>query len=463
MPDEFESHFKKFAEQESKKDPVIKLGTPPHEYPQRFSEWRTRAQLVLEHQYTELQHLLHERSLFGCAYNEHAQHPLCKLEGRLQNLLKTVSLIGTKYQTPRLHRYELGDEKAPNTPLSDEQKKIYEMIRLAADDFEKELAKFKAAGANFQNFVEPQTVAASAPQLTFAQQAMARARDPQPVTPAAVQTEQQRLSQIAADREVQTLREAIADQGVSSVERPTQLGFNPLEQPTEFLQSAIQFYLEQNLPEWAPSAGLESRIRNLSPEKRSLIERELQEGSIAMLMPGRAIQEQTLAKAVQQLKPLWIENNKRKTVNAPYQWDWVEKLINDKNAALFQGVPNNPYILLAKPLQAPPQNTVSKTVPQQIAEFQRMKQERPELHATNISGYIALRSWATRAQNREGVQVIQPLDSVTFTRFIDLPISGGNVPIGDFNPVNGRLRFVGNNAANPYSAGGFRLEVMVEI
>jgi hypothetical protein len=150
-------------------------------------------------------------------------------------------------------------------------------------------------------------------------------------------------------------------------------------------------------------------------------------------------------------------------VNAPYQWDWVEQLVRDKHGALFQDIPDNPYILLAKPTQAPPQNTVSKTRLNQIAEFESMKRERPELQVANISGYLALQSWATRAQNREGVQNIQPLDSQTYTRFIGLPISGVSVPLGNFKPDYGQLGLDWGSAALPYSYSGFRLEVVVEI
>lgn len=238
---------------------------------------------------------------------------------------------------------------------------------------------------------------------------------------------------------------------------------NILKEPGKFLEFSNQLYKEQDLLEWQHDIDLESRIKALDPIKRALIERELSEGSIAILMPGRAVQEQTLAKAIQQLKPLWIENGQRKTVNTPYQWDWIEKLVREKNEALFQGVPNNPYILLAKPTQTPPPNTVSKNRPAQIVEFKRMQRERPELHITNISGYLALQSWATRAQYREGVQNVQPLDCQTFTRFNELPFSGGFVPYGVFIPGVGRVGLGGGYADFPDPDCGFRLEVMVEI
>jgi len=456
MPDEFELYFKDFSEKESNKDPAIKLGNSAYEYTQRFSEWRTRAQLVLEHQYTELQQLLHEYSLFGCAYNEHSGHRLCKLEIRLSNLLKTISPLGAKYQKPRLYRYELGDEKPPNTPLTENQRAMYDMIVLSVSCFEEEFLKFKDAGLEVQSFIGSE-------QIVSEEKAQGV-----PINP--VRRADGSIAVQPASGLVQELQGGIASQGITSritegqpVET-VRLGFNPLEQPSEFLQSALQLYIEQNLPEWTVEfQNLEPRIRNLSSEKRAIIERELREGSIAMLMPGREVQRQTLAKAIQQLKPLWIENGQRKTVNAPYQWDWVEQLVREKHTALFQDIPNNPYILLAKPTQAPPQNTVSKTRLNQIAEFERMKRERPELQVANISGYLALQSWATRAQNREGVQNIQPLDYQTWTRFIGLPISGDVVPSCYFNSGNGRLGLDGNDEAYPYSSSGFRLEVVVEI
>lgn len=456
MPDEFESYFKNFAEEENKKDIVVKLGTPSHEYPQHFSEWRTRAQLVLEHIYTDLQQLMHEYSLFGCSQNEHAAHPICKLERRVHNMLKTVSPLGAKYQTPRLHRYELGDEKPPNTPLTEGQRKTYDMIVSAVTDFEKEFMKFKEAGQKVQSFIDSEQVIARQPIQGVPVNPIRRVDGSVAVQP--------------ATGFVQELQGAVASQGVTTriaEGRPveiTRLGFNPLEQPAEFLQFAFQLYIEQELPEWTQEfENLEPRIRNLSSEKRVLIERELREGSIAMLMPGRAVQEQTLAKAIQQLRPLWIENGQRKTVDAPFQWGYVENMVREKSVDVFQDIPNNPYILLAKPTQAPPPNTVDKTRLDQIAEFNRMQQERPELRATNVSGYFALQSWATRAQNRVGVQDIQPLDRNAWTRLIGLPVFGGSVPVGVFYADVARLKLVGYDAGLPYPDGGFRLEVMVEL
>lgn len=256
----------------------------------------------------------------------------------------------------------------------------------------------------------------------------------------------------------------IAQEKTVTIESNTVFKYpNLLDEPGKFLEFSNQLYKEQDLPEWQHDIDLESRIKALNPIKRALIERELSEGAIAILMPGRAVQEQTLAKAIRQLKPLWIENGERKTVKASYQWNWIEKLVQDKNEALFQGIPESPYILLTKPTQAPPQNTVLKSLGDQKKEFARMKQERPELHVANVSGYIALQSWATRLQNREGVQDIQPLDRETFTRFIDLPISGDFVPCGIFHSGYGRLRLDGSFAADPHSRCGFRLEVMVEV
>lgn len=237
---------------------------------------------------------------------------------------------------------------------------------------------------------------------------------------------------------------------------------NILAEPKKFLEYSNQLYAEQGLPEWMQTFDIKHHIDSLSPEKRAIIERELQEGAIAMLMPGREVQRQTLEKAIQQLKPVWIENGQRKTVDETLYWEWIQQLLRAKNDLFFLDVPDNPYILLAKPTQAPPPNTVSKTVPDQIAEFERMKRERPELCVTNLLGYVALQSWATRMQNREGVQNIQPLDRRSFTRFIGLPVSGGIVPNGDFDLVYGQLRLGRCNAARPNSVGGFRVEVMIK-
>lgn len=438
MPNEFESYFKSFAELEGEKDPVINLS---HEYPQRLSEWRTRAQLVLEHHYIELQNLLHEYSLFGCAHNEHAKHPLCKLENRLQNLLKTVSPKGANYRVPRLHRYEMGDEKSPNTPLMEEQQKMYDVIVSAISDFEKELAQLRTAGVKIQDYASLDSV----PTISSV-----------PVNPI------HRADGSVAVQESQGIDTQTTERKSVETEH---LGFNPLEQPAEFIQFAMQLYIKQNLPEWtAGFQNLEARIRSLPREKRAIIERELREGSIAILMPGREVQRQTLDKALQVLKPSWFDTGVEKPINAPYGKDWIKKIVQDKNEALFRDVPSIPYILLAKPTPTPPESTTRKSPSQQNQEFLRMQNERPELRRTNIPGYLALQVWATRTKDREGMRHIEPLDRDSSTRFTELPIVDREVLNARFNDSTGLLSLGSDDNPNgSYMNVGIRFEIRVEI
>ena len=69
------------------------------------------------------------------------------------------------------------------------------------------------------------------------------------------------------------------------------------------------------------------------------------------------------------------------------------------------------------------------------------------------------------AQSRKlSLSALNPLDSQTYTRFINLPISTDrNIPYAFFYPNDSLLSWDGSNADYPNSRSGFRLSVRVEI
>lgn len=69
------------------------------------------------------------------------------------------------------------------------------------------------------------------------------------------------------------------------------------------------------------------------------------------------------------------------------------------------------------------------------------------------------------AQSRKlSLSALNPLDSQTYTRFINLPLSTDRgIPNAHFDPVNSRLIWGRSDAGLPSYRSGFRLSVRVEI
>ncbi len=242
---------------------------------------------------------------------------------------------------------------------------------------------------------------------------------------------------------------------------------NPLTEPRDFVRQFVQFYNARGLPEWGTAvSGVAEKITQLLPQKRAIVERELQDGAIAILMPGRSEQKLHFSSAlINLLKPVWIKNWQRKNVKPFFWWKHVQKLIEEKSDSLFSDVPDGPYILLTKPTQAPNPDTCNKTVQEQHALIEQMKRTKPEIFATNIPGYVMMQAWYTAqefARNPE-VQEIKPLDFSTYTRFISLQISDGYVPVGDFKGDMETYSFLAGLAGVSRTDMGFRFEVRIPL
>ncbi len=172
------------------------------------------------------------------------------------------------------------------------------------------------------------------------------------------------------------------------------------------------------------------------------------------------------------LKPVWIKDSAPQTQSDAYLWEHTASLINNQDPALFRDIPERPYLLLFKPTQAPEARTTNKTLTQQQTEFNQINQER-QANGRSPAGVIkpveyaaAQKLFTERVKNQSSQPLtnLRPLDSATWSRFIDLPLSaGGGVPGGDFYPVYRRLKFDRGDADDPDPRSGFRLSVRVEL
>ena len=263
-------------------------------------------------------------------------------------------------------------------------------------------------------------------------------------------------------------REALLEGGISDTDPRTaerkDLNLNLLD----ILKADIASYRASNLEAWVKE--LEGFQMKLSPEKRKIIEQELQDGCIPTFMPGAEVQKNTTPEQyVHNLKPAWIKDGVAQTVQDASMWDHVKELIDNRDPSLTQGVPSRPYILFVKPSQKPEPRTCNKTLDQQKAEAININQERKDNKCAPRGSikpleYAALQQRCTEfLKAQRGLQNLSPLDSTTFTRFLDLPIAEASVPSGDFSTGHARVGFGGSSAAAPYGSGGFRSVVRVEV
>ena len=281
----------------------------------------------------------------------------------------------------------------------------------------------------------------------------------------------------SADQDVRSITQnfqgSLGTSGVTSraaraIEQAARLRLegSPFTDTREYVRQFVQFYIANELPEWGTAVlGAVEKMRQLSSDKIALVERELRDGAIAMLMPGKAEQKLYLAKAIEKLKPVWIERGQRINVcKTACRWDYIRKLIEENSELLLADVPESPYISLTKPTQAPHPSTCDKTVNEQRALFADMKRIKPEISLMNIPTYSLLQAWFTArkfARNLDA-QEIQPLDLYTCTRFIGMGSFNGHVPGGNFNNRD-MVGFINYDARDSYLNCGFRIEVRVEL
>ena len=278
----------------------------------------------------------------------------------------------------------------------------------------------------------------------------------------------------------------------------TDARFNPerVDRTIDFkkiLEECVLLYQESGLLEWGRSVqGAE--LNNLTPDDRNDVEALVKEGwEVVGVMPGRDALVEEMRDAMKKLKPLWIKASKNESVDDGYIWpeyynnlvDVLIPQVKQKTAAgqalssdellvraWLESIPERAWLQIIKPTQAPENDTCSLDVKGQRAIFVSKQAAMPQVSVVNPAGYAVLQARFTRQVQEEAAKSGTPLstltglDTVTWSRFIDLPLSSdGDVPGAGLylNPGNRRVRFGGDVALNRSSRGGFRLEVRKEL
>ncbi len=258
-------------------------------------------------------------------------------------------------------------------------------------------------------------------------------------------------------------KEALETGGITDPDLTAEHRDIPVNLP-ELLAHHAALYEELDLPTWADA--LRNHTINLTPEARDLLESQIKEGNIPILMPDRATQRATLKDALKNLKPLWIKNYNPQDVADPSIW----KYYYDNEAyldAMVADIPEEPYILLTKPTQNTPPETTFKTLAQQQEDIAKLQETNPNLQSILPQEYASLQALFTRAlkdtATNHSLTTLDPLDRYTWTRFISLPVSDGNVPDACFNAGSRQQVGFSSHHVGSYDWCGFRPALRVRI
>jgi hypothetical protein len=237
----------------------------------------------------------------------------------------------------------------------------------------------------------------------------------------------------------------------------------------ELLRSDKQRYADIGLSEWA---SVLPDTLSFSQEQLDRFKELIKDGNIPSFLPDKQTQLDTIEKAIEVFKPIWIKGGvKQKVEQTAHNWDHFKELTANKAPELVIGVPDRPYISFTKPTQSPPEETKNKNLEDQKKLFAHMQRNNPRLFVMNPTAYLALQDiWTRRAQEYATsknltLTTLTPHDSGDlFTRFINLPKSAsGAIPSGNFWPGNARLKLGGSDAGSARPNGGFRREMREEI
>lgn len=473
--DEFES----FADaqkrvHENSQGPSLILN--PGEQPTHFSEWKTATQLKLEHDYVTLAYLMHAKNLSCRQHPEHAQHPFCKLEERMTQVLKKISGKGDAYKFPTRSPFlELGDEESPSSPPSPEQRAQYEHIHNAVTRAEEQLKQFQAKGAQI-------SVVGQAAQQTGIPVQPFRGRDGRPITPYQPESS---VTDVAGARIGSGIMESVRAAGVTIeaarqseidsatlnrliVEARTREAITRTEKEgtiSEYLNRAIEqaaaVYETCGLNAWAQEARqLQVHMDQLTPEQLAWMDRRRQAGDIIFPMPRADVQLDTYRAALEQMKPQFKNKDGRRQMQADtsYVTDHLENLAAARDASLVEGISNNPYFAVFTPSDRTPEDSRNnKNLDQQLAWVQAQQRQ----NVDNRPGTVAFDAIAPAEY--DAAQIIwthkggEPLDEWGWTRFVKQKLTpGGNVLYGDWDPVESRLRFL-RVRSGAYGDAGVRL------
>jgi hypothetical protein len=221
------------------------------------------------------------------------------------------------------------------------------------------------------------------------------------------------------------------------------------------LEEDCAAYRSCGLESWADDIEtFKPRLKKMSKETKAQIAKEMQEGAIAIFMPGRAVQYKDAVETLtKKLKPVWTEEGKEKTVTDGYlDWGHLETLKNILEENL-SNIPEGPYTMLTKPTQKP--ELTSMTVDEQLAELlerdkKRKRENKPAEYTIMNLEYAAMQKFFTeRAKKNKIFKKLDPLDKNTFARFVGIPFfSRDFVEHANWNSKEGHLSFNSDDEAD---------------
>ncbi|MBU1132183.1 hypothetical protein KKC32_02980 [Patescibacteria group bacterium] len=233
-------------------------------------------------------------------------------------------------------------------------------------------------------------------------------------------------------------------------------------------------YEDRGLDLWAEEVKkAKENLGKMSLEKLEIVKREIKEGAIPSIMPGKRVMMETTLKQIKMLRPKFKSFNKEEELadESYLEWEHFKQLINTRNELLVSDVPEGSYILLTRPTQE--SELRGKTVNEQIEAIAALNANRTaenKIYAMNLHEYAAeqaMRSQMIMDQSEmagEELSQVRPMDygGATWTRFVSLPASSGVVPNGFWDRSAGQLHF-GYGGVSAYGSAGVRLSVRVEI
>ncbi|MBU1132239.1 pentapeptide repeat-containing protein [Patescibacteria group bacterium] len=265
-------------------------------------------------------------------------------------------------------------------------------------------------------------------------------------------------------------REAFVDGGVVAPERKDAV-WNLVEKCHE----DMAVYQDCEIESWARNlAGRENKLRNLSAEKKRIIESEIAEGAIPIIMPGKRVQLETTIEQIKMLRPKFKNEDGVETLanESNLSWSHLKQLIAQRDALLVSGIPDGPYILLMKPTQK--SELRGKTMGAQRAEIAAINENRSaerKIYAINLYEYAAAQTIRSKMiinrseAGRTELSQVRPMDFdyKAYTRFVSLNVPGGLVPCGRWHSVQHKLDFDSVNAVERGPFLGVRLVLRLEI
>ncbi|MBU1132512.1 hypothetical protein KKC32_04705, partial [Patescibacteria group bacterium] len=263
--------------------------------------------------------------------------------------------------------------------------------------------------------------------------------------------------------------EAFKDGGVDAPETiDYELNFE------ELADMNAEVYETRGLHKWAEEVKkAKEKLGKMSLEKLEIVKREIKEGAIPIIMPGKRVMLETTLTQIKKLTPKYKERGLDITEasESSLEWVYLKELIESRNQVLVSDIPDEPYILLTKP--TPKSELRDKSVKEQkiaIMELNKNRTEENKIYAMNLYEYAAVQAifpeMTIKRSEDEDVE-LSKLSALDFrgsgwTRFVSLPVFFGCVASGDWPLHCAELHFdSGHLRASPYAGVRFSVRMLI--